>query len=233
MKDQYFGDINDYRKYGLLRTLSDSGKLRVGVCWMLTAPDGRADGQFRNYLSEPMRYRSFDFQLFDALKPCLTDPSKRCVTLAETAKIIPNGIFHPTILTDNRGDRSTYFSDFASLSAECELVFLDPDNGLEVSSVGKGHKDSCKYVYWDELQQIYGAGKSLLVYQHFCRIKRDVFISNLADRARKRLGAREIITFRTPHVLFLLIPQQAHEETLRRQSRVVADVWSSQIKVGV
>ncbi len=151
----------------------------------------------------------------------------------ETAKIIPNGIYYPAILTDNRIERVRYFSDFASLSMECELVFFDPDNGLEVSSVGKGRKGSCKYVYWDELQQAYGTGKSLLVYQHFCRVKRDVFIKDLAEQARKKLGVSEVITFRTPHVLFLLFPQRAHEEILKRQSRVVEDVWGSQIQVGM
>jgi hypothetical protein len=51
MKNQYIADINDYRKYGLIRTLSDSGKIRVGICWMLTPDDNRTDGQFTNYLN--------------------------------------------------------------------------------------------------------------------------------------------------------------------------------------
>jgi chromosome condensin MukBEF MukE localization factor len=38
MKNQNIADINDYRKFGLVRTLSDSGKIRIDVCWMLT-PD--------------------------------------------------------------------------------------------------------------------------------------------------------------------------------------------------
>ena len=37
MKDKYFGDVNDYKKYILLRLLSKNGKLKVMVCWMLTA----------------------------------------------------------------------------------------------------------------------------------------------------------------------------------------------------
>jgi len=39
MKNQYFGDINDYRKYGLLRLLTDGGDIRTAVCWMLTPGD--------------------------------------------------------------------------------------------------------------------------------------------------------------------------------------------------
>lgn len=36
MKHQYVGDINNYRKYALLRALSADGANRIGVCWMLT-----------------------------------------------------------------------------------------------------------------------------------------------------------------------------------------------------
>ena len=43
MKNQYFGDINDYRKYGLIRLLADGGKIKAGVCWMLTPDDTRTD----------------------------------------------------------------------------------------------------------------------------------------------------------------------------------------------
>ena len=39
MKNQYFGDINDYRKYGLLRILSTYGPIKTAVCWMLTPDD--------------------------------------------------------------------------------------------------------------------------------------------------------------------------------------------------
>ena len=39
VKVQYFGDVNDYRKFALLRLLADIGKFKLGVCWMLTEPD--------------------------------------------------------------------------------------------------------------------------------------------------------------------------------------------------
>jgi hypothetical protein len=56
LKNQYFGDVNDYRKYGLLRALSSVTGLPVGVCWLLTMDDGRSDGEFRRYLEEPVRF---------------------------------------------------------------------------------------------------------------------------------------------------------------------------------
>ncbi len=51
MKNQYFGAINDYRKYGLLRILSGAGEVSTGVCWMLTPSDGLTHGQDTDYLN--------------------------------------------------------------------------------------------------------------------------------------------------------------------------------------
>jgi hypothetical protein len=48
-----------------------------------------------------------------------------------------------------------------------DLVFFDPDNGIEVLSKPCGGRDSSKYVYWDELQETYRSGQSVLVYQIF------------------------------------------------------------------
>jgi hypothetical protein len=50
LKNQYFGDINDYRKYGLLRILQSKGNSRLLVAWMLTPDDGSPQGGFRSYL---------------------------------------------------------------------------------------------------------------------------------------------------------------------------------------
>ena len=44
MKNQYFGDINDYRKYGLLLLLTNGEEIKTAVCWMPTAEDGPIDG---------------------------------------------------------------------------------------------------------------------------------------------------------------------------------------------
>ena len=55
MKHQDVGDINDYRKYALLRALSAGGANRIGVCWMLTPDDGRTDGGKLSCLKQPSR----------------------------------------------------------------------------------------------------------------------------------------------------------------------------------
>ena len=46
MKNQYFGDIGDYGKYGLLRFLGERG-LSIAVNWYLTPDDVSNDGNIR------------------------------------------------------------------------------------------------------------------------------------------------------------------------------------------
>ena len=72
MKIQYFGDMNDYRKFALLRLFARQAKYKVGVCWMMTEPDERQDGNNPSYRERPDLWRGYDPQLFDTLKtvPC-------------------------------------------------------------------------------------------------------------------------------------------------------------------
>ncbi len=43
MKDQYFGDLNDYMKYAILREFEMAG-LRLALHWMWTPNDRSNDG---------------------------------------------------------------------------------------------------------------------------------------------------------------------------------------------
>ena len=79
VKDQYFGDINDYRKYGLLRALQESTDLRLLIAWMLTPADGRSDGEFTSYLDSPRRWDRFDPELYRGLRDLMADGSDRVV----------------------------------------------------------------------------------------------------------------------------------------------------------
>ena len=66
MKNQYFGDLADYRKYGLWRALAGAG-LRAGVCWMLTPDDRSGHGRRAGYLRRP-EWKQCDPPLFEFLR---------------------------------------------------------------------------------------------------------------------------------------------------------------------
>lgn len=178
MKEQYIGDINDFHKYALLRSLAAAIDQPVRVCWMLTAPDGRPDGGRISYLDDRSRRRSLDPELFDALRGIVHDGS-RTIEALESSSILPGAHFHQDILTDNYTERGDYFDALRLALKPEELVFFDPDNGLEVPSVKKGLRNSAKYLYWDELSSVLGEGRAVCVYQHFPRRPREPFVAGV------------------------------------------------------
>ena len=108
MKNQYFGDINDYRKYGLLRTLQRLSGLTVGVCWYLTADDHSNDGGRRKYLTNPARWRYYDPELFDALQRLNRREVPRSVALCAEWKLVPGAAYFDALLHDERHARAAY-----------------------------------------------------------------------------------------------------------------------------
>ncbi len=231
MKNQYFGDTNDYTKYGLLRIFSDGGTFRIAICWMLTAADNRRQGQRTRYITQPEKWRAFDPELFDSLNRCLKDSNCRNVHWVEAERLIPSALFYTEELVDDAARRSEYFRQFLSAAEGCDLVFFDPDIGLEVPSTTFRSRGSSKYLYQEEVRGSFSSGHSLLVYQQFPRMKRDKFIKDQAGRLCEWTGVSRIISFRTAHVVFLLAPQPHHLEHIERQSHLVEARWRSHILV--
>ncbi len=225
MKDQYFGDVNDFRKYGLLRNLVLPTRLRLGVCWMLTASDGRSDGNFLSYLQQPQRYEACDPDLYRWMKSVVHEEGDRRVARIEGSRVLPDAVFQSEMLTDNGSQRSRYFAECQQIFRECDLVFFDPDNGVEIGTTGKGRRNSSKFVFWDELQATFSAGASVLVYQHFPRMERTQFIASLASELGRRLDTRSVFSFRTPHVVFLLAAQASHVDLFRGEMGTIDRTW--------
>lgn len=212
MKEQYVGDVNDYRKYALLRLLGRSG-LELGVCWMLTPNDGRSDGNKLGYLDQPKQERH-DPELFALLRRVRDEPDARRLILIEDSETLPEAVFVNTIVPEMLFERQLWFKQASAALADTDLIFFDPDNGIEVGSVAKGRRNSSKYVYRDELAATYRAGHSLLVYQHFQRKERESFIRDVADDVHRIAAGAEIWAIRTSHVVFMLAIQPRHHAAL-------------------
>jgi hypothetical protein len=185
VKNQYFGDINDYRKYGLLRCLSDAG-MSVGVCWMLTPPDGRSDGNKINYLTQPAKWRHRDPPLFDTLKAAV-NRGQRHVRCLEHSGLLPHAKFHSEMLFDDRMSRAAHFRSALHALDGTDVLFFDPDTGLEVSSVPYGRTESGRYLYWQELEEAGRGGASLVLFQHWKRENRVSMAARLSADLVARL----------------------------------------------
>ena len=117
---------------------------------------------------------------------------------------------------------------------KAEVVFFDPDNGMEVKGVPKTKKKHVKYVYYDELADYYNRGQSLIVYQH-----RDMkppleylerFFSVLENPAfKKPIGKMFLLRFHRFAVrdyFFVLHPEHV-EEISHRISSMLTGNWGT------
>lgn len=229
MKNQYFGDVNDYRKYGLLRALQSSWDGSLLVAWMLTPDDSGQDGGFRSYLKALHTWAKYDPELFAGLTDLFRSALAPSVSLLEESGLLPRARYYSAIVPDKLIERDAWRDDLIREALGADLVFLDPDNGIEVPSRPAGRVRSSKYVMWREIQAFWEAGSSLLIYQHVRREKRDIFALRLISEVRRRTGAGCAEAFLTPNVLYLLAIQDRHLELLGSTVNTLSAQWNGQI----
>jgi hypothetical protein len=230
MKNQYFGDVNDYLKYGLLRAITLDTDWNLLVAWMLTPDDGGPDGKKLKFLEAPDTWARYDSPLFEGLVDLLRSAPQRSVSLIEGSDLLPRASYYSAVVPDTHRERDAWSDGLLRGAKDADLVFLDPDNGIEVPSKPIGHKGSSKYVTWDELKGLWNAGSSLLIYQHFRRERRDPFILRMVENLHSRIGADFVEAFRTAHVLFLLAAQDRHAQKFADNVSLLAERWNGQIE---
>ena len=131
------------------------------------------------------------------------------------------GILSPAPPTTNHSLRTMFGAD-AVISrmpgvllsnARCSFSIQTTASRSEASAWAK---DSSKYVYWQEIEQAYGAGHSFVIYQHFARVARDLYTSRLAEQLAGRLNAPLVDSFRTSHVGVFLVARPEHSAAFER-----------------
>ncbi len=168
MKDQYYGDINDYRKYGLLRAILRSSGVRLLVAWMLTPDVGSADGKRIAYLEETQETGKIawhDSWLFDKIKEHLASGQKHHVGMMENSGLLEKASYFSDLVPDDLSGRKAWFARLLRRSQGTHLVFLDPDNGLG-ATVLPHRKQGVKYAYPAEVRTYLKRGQSVVIYHH-------------------------------------------------------------------
>lgn len=230
MKNQYFGDINDYRKYGLLRSIISTSKLRLLVVWMLTPDDETTDGKFISYLNYPDKWSRHDRVLFEKIKGLLAHGQERRVSLIEDTGLLQEAAYFSEPIVDSASARSSWFRSLVEQAQGSDLIFLDPDNGLEVKSTPYGRTYSSKFIYWREVEALWSSGKSLLIYQHFIRENRFNFIQRMLKALKSATPSSFVEAFSTPHVVFFMAMQPDHQRFHKEIVSSVQKSWEGQIQ---
>jgi len=229
MKNQYFGDVNDYVKYGLIRSILRSGSFRPLIAWYLTPDDKGTDGRHIDYLQSPEEWAHYDSDLYHGLKRLTSDD--RAVSKIETAGLLMNAEYFSLLVPDiGLDERSEWAENLMEAAKERDFVFLDPDNGIEIPTTRYGNSGSSKYAYWCEVSRLVKSRKSLLIYQHRPRmIAQAVVVSNLLKELGNRYPECEVDAFYTGNVAFFLVLRPEHSKS---QARILDEVnahWAEKI----
>jgi hypothetical protein len=236
MQNRYVGDIGDYFKLAILRTLAGDD-YSLGIAWWLVPDESHnADGKHTDYLKQRDKWRDFEPQVFDSLKG-IVDGGHRTVAQLETLNLLPNARFSSEPLFLNASfnarpqEREEWFSRVVSALKACDLVFLDPDNGLEPNGFSLTQKSAIKSISFDELKRLRRTGRSILVYHHHTRFKggHACEIKYQAERLKtqgfERIAALRITPY-SPRALFLL----DGDDRLDGRAVGIAEKWNGHLQ---
>lgn len=247
---------------------------RLGVIWYKTDPKHTdrehqvMDGKHIRYLGlaiDPTGKvadvpRNKDGKDFECCDPTLYQKlqkiarSGRSVAAIEEANILGENVtyFSKLVSSDRRSppeqkrkNRETWLQDAIQGTDGCDVVFLDPDNGLLNEENRNGSRaDDAKYVLPNELDQFWGGGLHVLVLYHHPNRKdknvgHDQQIQNQAEWIMRREAFKQAAIFPlryrrgTSRVFFVIVPKVDSEywhETLTKF--VESRLWPTSGKSG-
>jgi len=240
VQDKFVADVGDYGKYGLLRALCGltgseaSDQLSLGIVWYFVRDRGIG------YLDDPDSFRDSDPEVFDALLRIVND-SQRSVASIALSRVFPaRTVFFPEAVPTQLGDRKEWLQRALESTKDCELVFLDPDNGLTSGSLGDGSISS-KHVYYEELKRFLGqvvpTGQSVVIYHHLPRKRAEDHIQTLRTEMARALKLPEepwaLLYRRFTLRAYFIIPHRHHRNALReRINRFLDGPWGQNRREG-
>lgn len=234
MQDRWVGDIGDYAKFAILRALSPGR--RLGVAWWLHPTYGpRGDGTHIGYLDAPQQWKHLDPVLFDVLRR-IVGSGQRHISAIERENLIPGTAFfgEPVPIAGPASSRpvrrSEWLSRLDKSLRDSDLLFIDPDNGLEPARFDTRSARAGRSVSLDEMRALARPERTLIVYHHQTR-RAGGHLEELAywaDRLR-RIGFERVDVLRarpfSVRAFFIL----GSDDVMRHRAAELARRWANRI----
>ena len=203
--------------------------------WLVPNSGSDGDGRHISYLHAPAKWQHFDPDLFDALKQ-VVESGPRTVAALEDANLLPGSIYFSEVIPNGRTPKETealrqqWFARCRTQLTECNLIFLDPDNGLQPKSFSLGSKKGGKSVSLKALAALRRSGRTLVVYHHHTHrtgghvAELRYWATHLHQRGFERVDALRAKPY-SPRAFFLL---DADDE-VRNRAAALAKGWDGLI----
>ena len=128
---------------------------------------------------------------------------------------------------DRVRDRQRWTEGALQKTENCDVVFLDPDNGLEPKSVSITRKMAPKYTYLEEVSKWSKRCQSLVIYHHLGRHRSHLEqIEGWLERLRDEFQPHDIFALhfrRGTSRAFFVLEAERHAHTLRERAQTLAD----------
>lgn len=238
MQDKYVGDIGDFGKYALLNALccgrSGTPPFKLGVVWYLVAGDERPDGKFIQYLTSSSkshtRLRACDKALHEKLGD-IVHRDERCVARVARDRVLHSAqAFVSETPPSVAMERRVWLDGALSQIVGCDVVFLDPDNGLRVE-LDAGRSRSQKHAYLDEVRGFAEGGRTVVVYHHLARQGSGqeqiaTWRRRLDDMLGRPVEPLALWYHRGTARVYFVLPAPEHEQDIRsRVGSFVSSPW--------
>jgi hypothetical protein len=182
VRHNFVNDIGDYAKYALLRAICASSTIpmRLGVIWYLTDhAEDNGDGRKRAHLYQD-GWENLDPELLAAMRRienAQQHQGELNLSIIEASGILPidTAYFSEPIprvqgnAQQRVAQRVAWFGRARKTVAGADLVFLDPDNGLQVRSAPLTSPLASKYATVAEIASLLDGGAGVVLYQHGSR----------------------------------------------------------------
>jgi hypothetical protein len=210
MQDRYVGNVVDFGKLALLRCLKEGR--RLAVCWYLTGGESGSnqDGKSFDYLARPDEFRHLAPEIFDTLMNIVegTRAGTRGVMALEASGLLADALFHRTEVPRSLSLRLKWSEQLVQAVSDADLVFLDPDNGIQ------GSRLSPKHVALSEIAALRRQDRTLVFAQRHTGRRSEVnFLANqLCSIGCKRI---ELVRFRLVVSRFYVVTDHDEEKGMR------------------
>jgi hypothetical protein len=193
-------------------------------------------------------YRALNPELHTAMNLLVRGAKRRVAEVRRAAVLPPGTVFfeEPTVgelglgASGKRREafRTDWFIRAQAAVAGADVVFLDPDNGIEVRSVPRRAPKAGKYVFWDEIEALWARGHSLLIYHHLNRtatvnMQTKTLAKYLAERLSRPPFLLPLLFRRGSCRHFWVIGQAAHSCALQSGiNELLGSSWNKYFESG-
>jgi hypothetical protein len=219
MKDRCVGNVDDFGKLALLQHLMEGR--RLAVCWYMTGRQDEAARQDRSfsYLHRPDDFRHLSPKVFDALREVVdgTPGHRRRIGTLET--LLDGSVFHGCEVPRRASSRAIWAKQLIETVGEADLIFLDPDNGIQ------GKRLTPKHVALLEISALRRPGRALVIAQRQLGRRAGFLAEQLQSLGCRRV---ELIRFRLVSSRFYVVAD--HDPAMSERIASFARRWGDWVK---